>query len=93
MKRSPIKRKSKRRQAEDRQRVVIRVELLEERGELCEWCRTTVWTDMHEVLPRGRMGSAVDKSNIRCLCRGCHQWVHGHPAEAARAGLLVLRER
>lgn len=47
--------------------------------------------DIHEPVLRSRDRS-VDNilSPDRCvaLCRACHDWVHGHPALATRAGLM-----
>lgn len=44
--------------------------------------------DVHEPLTRARGGSIDDPSNMIGLCRRHHDYVHTHPAEAERAGLL-----
>lgn len=77
----------------------IRWGLLGERGAACEGCPLTpvgsdparVWTDMHEVLTRGRGGDPTDKENILCLCRICHSWVTTHEVEARALGLVRAR--
>lgn len=42
----------------------------------------------HEIKPRGRGGSIVDKSNIVLVCFSHHRYLHDHPDEATRLGLL-----
>lgn len=47
--------------------------------------------DMHEPLTRARAPgpeTILDEKNSVAICRGCHEWVHAHPAEAERIGLL-----
>lgn len=78
------------------QRQEIRAELALERGLLCQGCSVTpvgtnparTFTDMHEVLTRGRGGSPVDPDNILLLCRQCHQWVTEHEHAARELGLV-----
>lgn len=43
--------------------------------------------DVHHVRPRSQ-GGTHDLSNLVCLCRSHHRWVHAHPAVAYRLGLL-----
>lgn len=45
--------------------------------------------DVHEPHTRARGGSAADAANMLAVCRPCHDWIHEHPAEAQRRGLLV----
>lgn len=44
--------------------------------------------DVHHVKPRSQ-GGTHELSNLICLCRPAHRWVHEHPAESYRMGLLV----
>lgn len=44
--------------------------------------------DAHERLPRSRGGDAYDLANVLCVCRGHHEWIHGHPREAKELDLL-----
>jgi len=44
--------------------------------------------DVHELLTRARGGSITDPDNCVALCRGHHNWVHDHPADATAVGLL-----
>lgn len=73
----------------------IRLSLHAARGPYCQACpvlrpaeEPAPWTDMHEVLSRGRGGDPTDPENILCLCRPCHHWVTVNPADATEAGLL-----
>jgi 5-methylcytosine-specific restriction protein A len=51
--------------------------------------------DVHHRLVRGMGGSKAPAvaglANLVSLCRICHDWVHGHPGEAYKAGWLVGR--
>jgi len=104
MKRTPLRRKSKRREAEDEVRREVLAALVEERGSGCEAgvlriakgdgggsiliCTGTA-VDGHEVLTRGRGGSATDPANILLVCRECHTWIHDNPQAAEAHGLLM----
>jgi len=61
------------------------------------WCEIRVagcsgnWVDMHERLSRGQLGSAIDKNNIICACRKCHDWVDDNIPEAERLGFYRRR--
>lgn len=76
----------------------IRLQLHAHRGPYCEACpalrpheEENPWTDMHEVLTRGRGGDPTDPGNIMCLCSPCHKWVTEHPREATELGLMRAR--
>lgn len=43
--------------------------------------------DPHHVLRRSQ-GGLDEASNLVTLCRSHHDWVHAHPAESKRLGLL-----
>lgn len=82
------------------ERTVIRWQLHAHRGPYCEGCPVTPvgathdprpWTDMHEILTRGRGGDPTDPANILCLCRECHRWVTEHETEARALGLVRAR--
>lgn len=48
-------------------------------------------TELHEPLTRARAPGAetiLDPENSIAVCPGCHRWIHDHPAEATRLGLL-----
>jgi len=52
--------------------------------------RCAVWSvDVHEVVTRARGGDILDPDNCRAICRACHDWIHGHPADATTLGLLA----
>lgn len=77
----------------------IRLSLHAHRGPYCQGCPVTPvgaedprpWTDMHEVLTRGRGGDPTDEANILCLCRPCHKWVTEHETAARALGLVRAR--
>jgi len=98
--RQPLRATSKRKQAELAARRRIRP-LIEERDGGCVaamrvrhvacWHPPGVPLDMHEVVTRGRGGSATDPANIILVCRAHHDWIGGHGPEAEALGLLAKR--
>jgi hypothetical protein len=56
----------------------------------CPEC-TGVGGDAHEKLPRAQGGNPHAPSNCLWICRPCHRWIHAHPAESYRLGLLARR--
>lgn len=84
MKRSPLRRVSKKRAAEN----VVRRRILAEvvHGKLCARCKSKWATDGHERLSRARGGSITDPANIDPLCRECHDYVTTHPKWAEENG-------
>lgn len=77
----------------------IRLALHAHRGPYCEACPKTPvgttparpWTEMHEVLTRGRGGDPTDPENILCLCSECHRWITTHETDARALGLVRAR--
>ncbi len=74
------------------------MELHAARGPYCEACPTlrpaeepSPWSDVHEILSRGRGGSATDPANQLCLCRPCHHWITVNPEDATALGFLRAR--
>jgi hypothetical protein len=48
-------------------------------------------TELHEPMTRARDPRAetiLDPDNSVAICRPCHDWIHAHPAEAEKLGLL-----
>lgn len=90
MKRTPLRKVSAKQAKINRTRSTIRKQLESLRGQLCQAhtpeCQHW-YSDMHEIVPRGRGGSATDPDNILLVCRGCHRWIHDHPVEAKERGL------
>jgi len=98
MKRSPLKRtgrlrsRSKKTEAKYRVRRKLVEELLSTRTRCeagIEGICTSRSVDVHEIKTRGRGGSILDRANLLCLCRPCHQYVTEHPKEAHALGLVV----
>lgn len=74
-----------------------RLELHAARGPYCEACHLTPvganrpWTEVHEILTRGRGGDPTDPGNQLCLCSECHRWITTHELEARALGLVRAR--
>lgn len=89
MKRSPIRKVSAKRAAENRKRAKLLLEII---GLPCE-ARLSVCTgtaqDGHEALMRSRGGDPTDRDQVTPICNACHRWVHDHPEEAERRGLMI----
>ena len=98
MKRTPLRKVSKKRAKINRERQRLVEQELGERtsceagatiylntGVAC--CRARA-TELHEPLMRSRGGSSLDPENTIAICRGCHRWIHDHPETATELGLL-----
>lgn len=46
---------------------------------------------VHEILARSAGGSILDRSNVLCVCPGCHDWVGRFPRAAVFLGLRKSR--
>ena len=98
MKRTPLRRISKKRAKVQRQRARMVSEELAKR-ELCE-AGSIIYlhgkqarcaglaVELHEPLTRARGGSILDPDNTVAICRNCHRWIHDHPEAATELGLL-----
>ena len=89
MKRSPIRKVSAKRAAENRERAIFAGEIA---GALCaarwdEHCYGRA-VHLHEPLTRARGGSITEPANLVPVCSWCHRQIHDHPEEATRRGLL-----
>jgi hypothetical protein len=92
MKRTRLKRQSKKKRAENKVRRALREELIEERGHQCqvkvpEAC-AGLFSDMHEILTRGRGGDPLDKENILLVCRPCHEIITKNTKWAEHHGFV-----
>ena len=98
MKRTPLRRVSKKRSKEQRRRNKFVEEELARR-ELCE-AGAVIYlqgkqsrcsgraVELHEPLTRARGGSILDPDNTVAVCRNCHRWIHDNPQSATELGLL-----
>lgn len=93
----PIKQRSDKRVAEDRERERAKVVVRHRALGGCEVAgvmgrlglgRCMGPFDFHEVLTRARGGSITDPDNILMVCRFHHDWITDHPVEAAAHGLV-----
>lgn len=81
-----MRHRSKKREAQYRQRRRIVAELLEARP-VCERCHRAASTDVHEVIRRSQWRDGIlELGNLRALCRPCHRWVTENPAAAVESG-------
>lgn len=93
MKRTPLKKRSKKTQEKyEKERIPFVKKLLAERP-ICEICFTRPSTDVHEILTRARSGGVhgeawLDSANCLCLCRACHSWVTVNVEEAEAHGWI-----
>lgn len=89
LKRTPLRRVSKKQGAKLRDYSKIRAEFLSEnrRCEVCvpEICRHAS-QDVHHSQGRGPYLCA--KETFVAACRPCHDWIHSHPGQAREAGYL-----
>lgn len=59
-------------------------------GYTCQRCgKVEKYIHAHHIAPRSRRPDLRHVvSNGKCLCNSCHTWVHEHPKEALKLGLL-----
>ena len=98
MKRTPLRRISKKRAKIQRQRAEMSSTELDHRprceagglllilGESDDCQGRSV--ELHEPLTRARGGSILDPDNTVAVCRNCHRWIHDNPRSATELGLL-----
>ena len=58
---------------------------------VCERCYHAKATDCHEVLRRSQGGSITDPTNLRLLCRPCHDFLTRSPRQAIAEGWQITR--
>lgn len=100
MRRSPIRRRSKKREAYYRDTRRPLVEKMLKGTPVCE-AGPVIWVagydskcqrvavDVHERKRRSQGGSLEDPVNLMRVCRLCHGWIDAHPAVSYHLGLLV----
>lgn len=60
---------------------------------ICQKCGKYTQACPHHVKPRSRYPELKnDVNNLITLCYDCHVWVHDHPKEAHKEGLLFVRK-
>jgi len=94
MKRSRIAQVSKKKRAEKVLENTTRKIVMERASGMCEACAVRGWrpvrraNDKHERIMRSMGGDPLDPDNCLAVCRDCHAWLHSHPVEATKLGLL-----
>lgn len=88
LKRTPLKKQSKKRAAESKIYSAKRKAFLEAHP-MCErsHCYRRA-VHVHHKLLRGK--HYLDESSYAALCSDCHAWVHQHPKDARLLGLLPV---
>ena len=76
MKRSPINKVSKKKQAQLTKERIVKRELYDLCGGLCEWCKQEVVSAGHEIIFRSAGGDPTDVFNVIMLGLNCHSIQH-----------------
>lgn len=88
MKRTPLRKVSKKRQA-----LLVTYRRLKKdyitENNVCECCADSLACDIHHKLPVGRGGKLCDTTIFMAVCRQCHDWIHTNPKEAKEKGYLL----
>ena len=85
MKRTPLRRVSKKRQKEMREYNRLRRQFLDDNPN-CEVCRKRT-DDVHHMAGRGI--NYLDVDTWLSVCRACHNKIHARPSWAREKGYLV----
>ena len=85
MKRSPLRKVSKKRQREYQEYKKIGDKFLE--NKVCEKCGKKRKLDIHHKAGRGRF--YLDVSTFMAVCRECHDYIHKWPKESREKGWLI----
>lgn len=92
MKRSPIRKISRKRAAQNRVRARLRLEMV---GKPCEaqleGCAYT-GTEHHEPGKRSQGADPTDPAQMVWVCRICHDHIHRNVAESVRNGWLLSKK-
>lgn len=91
MKRTALRRRSKKTAKLYREERVDLVKKLIEEHPICQRCEKDWSVTVHEILTRARGGSITDEENCRALCDDCHREIHSHPARSLAEGWLISR--
>lgn len=91
----PLRQRSTKRVAEDRQRSIV-MRIVRERDRDCRAAarvpdvRCAGPRDGHEIIPRSRWRAGfLEPSNVLLVCRAHHDWIHDNPIAARDLGLLA----
>jgi hypothetical protein len=86
VKKSPLKRVSKKQQARLRIYYKLRADYLAQHP-VCEVCGSNGSQDIHHKAGRG--SRLNDTEHFVACCRQCHRWIHDNANEAREKGWLV----
>jgi 5-methylcytosine-specific restriction endonuclease McrA len=94
VRRVPLRSRSKKQAAKDREYTAMRIVVLERDDHTCQLRmdghHCSGGLHVHHRRLRSQGGSN-HPSNLVTLCDRAHRWVHDNPAEAALFGLIELR--
>lgn len=88
LRRSPLRKVSKKRQADLRCYHRLRLKFLGDWPK-CQVCDCRESTDIHHKLPKGRGGKLNDITIFLAVCRICHNRIHQEPKWAEENGWLL----
>lgn len=94
MKKSPLRRKKGLRKVSSKHKrqlgvyYAVRENYLQNHP-ICEACKIRLSTEIHHMKGRGKHLCNTDY--FMAVDRGCHRWIHDHPAEARTLGLLISK--
>lgn len=89
LRRTPLRRVSKTKSAEDRI-YIARCRVVKAERTVCECgcgaSQATTFLDVHHVAGRG--ANYLREETWIIVCRSCHRWIHEHPGQARAKGWL-----
>ncbi len=85
LKRSPLRRVSKKRHRESRIYSALRAAQLIA-NPACEVCHCAIYLDLHHLKGRGKF--YLDPTTFLTVCRSCHEKIHANPSWARANGYL-----
>jgi hypothetical protein len=89
MKRSPLRRVSKKRAKQNRLYAKVRKEYLEQ-NPVCEVCRSRLSSQIHHK--RGRFGERLtEQEHFLGVCFACHNQIHHNPSWAYAKDYMIRR--
>lgn len=87
IKRTPLRKASKKRASEGREYTIVSRQFLAD-NPTCQLCYKMDSSELHHM--RGRAGRLLtDTRFFSACCSACHMWIHANPNKARELGLLA----